>query len=70
MERKQLKKNTKTYEEDVCATCKHYSSEGYRLTGICMKIRKCVKAKFICGYYTPEVRVRYVKEYKSWVNNW
>lgn len=71
MERKQLRKKyvSGMAGGDCCATCARYSSEGYRVTGICMKMRKCVKAKFICGYYTPEVKASFVQEYKSWMNN-
>ena len=71
MRRKQLrKKEPQVYDADCCGTCKHYSSEGYRITGYCMKSRKPVKWKNCCGFYKPDIKVEYNRECKTARSSW
>ena len=51
-------------EGDVCATCKSFSSWSTFINGFCLKNKRSTKKTDTCGYYRPDIKVKYEMECK------
>ena len=63
--------NKKVYE-DVCATCKSYSTTSIKKAthGFCMKLKRTTGRTDSCGFYRPNIKIKYAMECKPQQGNY